>query len=259
MKRIFICLFLAIVLAGISVSAAKSVPVQIDGTKLPVSGQLSDGVTSIPLRALAEQNDGSIYWDSARRAAVATWDGHTIIAPIGSGLITVDNENYSGQITLEKGRTIVPLRAVLAACGDTVVWDSYLHGAAITSAGAPYDAQNLFWLSQIISAESQGQPYEGQIAVGNVICNRVENPDYPNSIPGVIFDRKDGVQFEPVGNGSIHLPPTPQAFRAAKDVLDGHVVTPVCQYFFNPKLSTGQWIISNCTYDRTIGSHDFYR
>lgn len=259
MKRIFLCLCLVFLLAGIPVSAAKWVPVQIDGTKLPVSGQLSDGVTSIPLRALAEQNDGSIYWDSARRAAVASWDGHTIVAPIGYGQITVDNVNYSGRVTLEQGRTIVPLRSVLTACGNQVVWDPYLHGAAITSASAPYDAQDLYWLSHIISSESQSQPYDGQIAVGNVICNRVENPDYPNSIPGVIFDRKDGVQFEPVGNGSIHLPPTPQSIKAAKDVLDGRVVTPVCQYFFNPKLSTGQWIVSNCTYDRTIGSHDFYR
>lgn len=49
---------------------------------------------------------------------------------------------------------------------------------------------DLYWLSRIISAESRGESLKGQIAVGNVVLNRVEEDDFPDTIPAVIFDRK---------------------------------------------------------------------
>lgn len=70
----------------------------------------------------------------------------------------------------------------------------YLSGAAVTSPDAPYNAVDYYWLSRIISAESQGEPLEGQIAVGNVVLNRVESDQFPDTIAGVVFDQKYAVQ-----------------------------------------------------------------
>ena len=42
-------------------------------------------------------------------------------------------------------------------------------------------------LARLISAEARGEPYEGQVAVGAVVLNRVEHPSFPNSIAGVIY------------------------------------------------------------------------
>ena len=75
----------------------------------------------------------------------------------------------------------------------------------MTSPGAAYDAGELYWLSRIICAESGAESMSGQIAVGNVILNRVRSGSFPNTVEGVIFDRKDAVQFEPVSNGRVYL------------------------------------------------------
>ena len=144
----------------------------------------------------------------------------------------------------------VTLACVLLVCG--------MGGAAVTSPGAKYNAVQLYWLSRIISAESQGESLQGQIAVGNVVLNRVKSKDFPNSIPAVIFDTKGGVQFEPVSNGTLYQAPTAQSVTAAKRALDGERPVGNCLYFYAPALSKGVWISTNRTYYTTIGCHRFY-
>ena len=56
----------------------------------------------------------------------------------------------------------------------------------------------------MISAESQGEPLVGQLAVGNVVLNRVAHQNYPDTIREVVFDDHYGVQFEPVSNGTVY-------------------------------------------------------
>ena len=84
-----------------------------------------------------------------------------------------------------------------------------------------YSEEDLYWLARIISAESRGEPLEGQIAVGNVVLNRVDSDNYPDTIKEVIFDRNHGVQFEPVENGTVYDDPTPTSVLAAKLALEG--------------------------------------
>ena len=98
----------------------------------------------------------------------------------------------------------------------------------------------------------------GQIAVGNVVLNRVKDPDYPDTIYGVIFDRNYGVQFEPVLNGSIYAEPTESAVAAAKLCLEGVDLSRGSIYFYDPAKAQSSWIGQNCTYVMTIGTHKFY-
>ena len=121
-----------------------------------------------------------------------------------------------------------------------------------------HSADDLYWLSRIISAESRGENMTGQIAVGNVVLNRVAAKEFPNTIPAVIFDRKHDVQFTPVSNGTVYLPPTAKSVEAAKRVLNGENTAGKALYFYAPALSQGTWINANRAYLKTIGCHRFY-
>lgn len=120
-------------------------------------------------------------------------------------------------------------------------------------------SEDLYWLSRIIHAEAQGESYEGKVAVGNVIMNRVNNGKFPNTIKGVVFDKQDGyTQFSPVIDGTIYNTPNAESIKAATAVLNGARPVGNALYFLNPRKSTNFWIIQNRQYIKTIGLHDFY-
>ena len=238
-------------------AAARTVPVTVDDALLRQTCYLESGSTLVPLRGLLELLGGwTVSWQSGQ--AVATNGGRAIQARPGASSFTVNGVSRSGAVSLRNGRTYVPLRPLCEALGLSVQWDSDLGGAAVRSGKArSYDAEDLYWLSRIISAESRGESLEGQIAVGNVV-NRVRSTEFPESVQAVVFDRKDGVQFEPVSNGSVYDEPTARSVLAAKAALAGTDIVGDCLYFYAPALSQGTWIRSNRTYYTTIGCHRFY-
>lgn len=127
-----------------------------------------------------------------------------------------------------------------------------------TSRGASREDE-LYWLSRIIHAEAQGEPYEGKVAVGNVILNRIKSKDFPNTVYGVVFDVQYGyTQFSPVIDGSIYNTPNEESIRAAKAALNGERPVGDALYFLNPKKATNFWIVENRKFFMTIGDHDFY-
>lgn len=257
--RRFLCGLLTAAALALPAQASRTVPVQVDGETLSGTSYLEQGVTYVPLRDLLDALGGwDLKWDSQAQAAVAVSGSARLTADPAENTVTVDGRDYDAQVVVTNGRTYVPLRLVTEALGGTAEWDPYLRGAAVTSAGAEHDAVDLYWLSRIISAESGGEPLRGQIAVGNVVLNRVSSREFPNTIPGVIFDRVDAVQFEPVENGTIYRAPTAQAVEAARRVLDGESVIGTAMYFYAPALSQGVWINANRIYYQTIGCHRFY-
>ena len=259
MKRELLCGLLAAASLSLPVQAARAVPVQVDGSVLKSGSYVEQGVTYVPLRYLLDAMGGwTVSWDSQAQEAIAVSGSARLAADPAEDTITIGGQEYAGRVTVENGRTYVPLRLVAEALGGGAAWDPYLGGAAVTSAGAAHDAADLYWLSRIISAESGGESMEGQIAVGNVVLNRVASREFPDTIPGVIFDRVDGVQFEPVSNGTVYNAPTAQAMEAARRVLAGENVIGSAMYFYAPALSKGVWINANRTYHKTIGCHRFY-
>ncbi len=119
---------------------------------------------------------------------------------------------------------------------------------------------DLYWLARIIHAESQGEPYQGQVAVGNVVLNRVRSGNFPNSVYGVIFEYFGSIpQFSPVADGSIYNNPSAQSTKAADEAYWGAKPVGNALYFFNPKKAAGSWIVNNRKYMTTIGNHAFYQ
>ena len=122
-----------------------------------------------------------------------------------------------------------------------------------------YKRQDVYWLSHIINAEAGNQPMDGQIAVGNVVLNRVADERFPNSVKEVVFDRRSGVaQFSPTADGRISLTPDEDAELAAKLAFEGYAPVGESLYFINPSACNASWFNSRLTYTATIGDHVFY-
>lgn len=112
---------------------------------------------------------------------------------------------------------------------------------------------DLYMLSRMISAEARGEPYEGQVAVGAVILNRVNHPSFPNTISGVLY--QPGA-FSALMDGQYDQPIADISRRAAKDALNGWDPSGGAIYYYNPAKSTNKWIFSRPTIC-TIGKHVF--
>lgn len=112
---------------------------------------------------------------------------------------------------------------------------------------------NVDMLARIISAESRGEPYEGQVAVGAVILNRVEHPSFPDTLSGVIY--QPGA-FTAITDGQIDQPVSESSYRAARDALNGIDPSGGAIYYYNPDKTQNKWIRSRPVI-RRIGRHLF--
>ena len=108
-------------------------------------------------------------------------------------------------------------------------------------------------LARIISAESRGESYEGQVAVGAVVLNRVEHPSFPNTISGVVYQPR---AFTAVTDGQIDEPVAESCYRAARDALNGWDPSGGAVYYFNPDKTNDQWMRTRPVIKR-IGNHLF--
>ena len=131
-----------------------------------------------------------------------------------------------------------------------------IDGATANALGINIGTQNnndLYLLAKCIYAESRGEVYEGMVAGGAVILNRVNSPDFPNTVYGVIYQPW---AFSAVNDGQINLEPNQTAYKAAQDALNGWDPTYGCLFYYNPKVATSSWIYSRQVVI-TIGNHVF--
>lgn len=106
-------------------------------------------------------------------------------------------------------------------------------------------------LANIIYCEAGGEPYAGQLAVGSVVINRLLSSKYPDTLVGVIYQKK---QFSPVASGRLELAlamnkATASCYRAADEAMSGITNVGSCLYFRTP--------IEGLT-GISIGGHIFY-
>lgn len=106
-----------------------------------------------------------------------------------------------------------------------------------------------YLLGAIIQCESDGEPYEGKLAVGSVVLNRVKSSYFPNTISGVIYQ---GGQFSPVASGRLayrlEAGVNNVCLQAAQEVLNGNIT--IGSLYFR----TNNGIIQGTV----IGNHVFY-
>ena len=242
--------------------------VTVNGKTLSEPGVMMNGTLYLPLRAFANSlGNASVSYNSSTKTATLQMPGLYLTATDG-GFVTYANDRplfaFSPNVLMSNGRMYLPSSVLTKALGVEITSQTR---TAVTVSGSYtpllhaskfYREDEVYWLSKIISAESAGESLIGQIAVGDVILNRVKSPLYPNTIYGVIFDRKYGVQFSPILDGSIYKDPTYTATLAAKICLEGTSLSDNAMFFLNPRVAQSNWIVKSREYAYSIGGHDFY-
>jgi len=250
------------------VGSYASVPITRNGSGLGIKSLIINDTYYVPVRAFIGSVNPSMTVSYSTSAKTLTVSGGGLYLTASDGSYAVyANDRVLFDMTparlMSDGRVYIPAKTLAKALGLTLgeKGTSLEFSGSIKPilSGARFYAEDaVYWLSRIISAESRGEPLVGQIAVGNVIMNRVRSKSFPNTIWGVIFDRKYGVQFSPVANGTIYEAPAYTATLAAKICLEGFSVSDEILYFLAPRYATSSWISKNRPYVFTVQNHEFY-
>lgn len=126
-------------------------------------------------------------------------------------------------------------------------------GSSQTGSSGGTASGDVALLAKVISAEARGEPYDGQVAVGAVILNRIAHPSFPNTLAGVVYEPG---AFTCMVDGQIDQPIASSAYQAARDALNGADPSGGAIYYFNPVTATSAWIWSRPLLT-VIGKHRF--
>ena len=150
---------------------------------------------------------------------------------------------------------IIFLSICLIIAISTIVFLGSSFGEQNISYAATSNSSDMQLMARAINGEARGEPYEGQVAVGAVILNRVKSSKFPNTIAGVIY--QPGA-FTAVADGQINQPISENStvYKAAQDAKNGWDPTNGCTYYFNSQTATNKWIWSRPLV-KTIGKHRF--
>ena len=156
---------------------------------------------------------------------------------------------------LKNLRKIMLVMCILLIIGTIFTIVSDQNKLENTSYAKATNSSDIQLMARAINGEARGEPYEGQVAVGAVILNRVKSSQFPNSISGVIYQAG---AFTAVSDGQINSPISENStvYKAARDAINGWDPTGGCIYYFNPDTATNKWIWSRPLV-KTIGKHRF--
>jgi N-acetylmuramoyl-L-alanine amidase len=116
--------------------------------------------------------------------------------------------------------------------------------------------KDIYLISQVVSAESESEPYKGKVAVASVILNRLRDPQFPKTVQGVIKQKR---AFSCIINGNINKIPDEDSYRAVLDALHGADPTYKAVFYYNPKIATSKWMIKfHKKNTQVIGNHVFF-
>jgi len=225
----------------------------------------------VPAASLATLFGASVEWDQDNQEiTIVTAYGNEIVLGIGVPVVYYDGARYVMDAVplLEEGRTYVPLRHAADLLRAKVTWDqdgqvaqliridgeeTYVPALAAHEA-EPYSEEDYLLLAKLTMVEAGYEGYEGQLAVANVILNRVKDPRFPDTIRDVIYA---GKQFPPAHNGLLdEAEPNESVLKAVKDAFNGKNNVEDAVYFHNPRVSNGPYWKSLETV-ATIGNHRF--
>lgn len=246
-----------------------TVPLYLNGIKV-ADGYMFDGTAYTSVRSLTEALDkeADISWDAETSTVDVTDEGLELSATVGDYYICANGRYLLAEdgVILYDDIVIVPVRSLAEVFGAEVEWDEESSSVGIIADGLTmiesgddfYDETDLYWLSRLINSEAGNQSMLGKIAVGDVVMNRVASDTCPDTVYGVIFDSKYGVQFSVVSTGGIYMEPNEESVIAAKICLEGGNIAGDAIYFVNPDTGSTLWFRTTRTYVGTFGVHDFY-
>jgi YD repeat-containing protein len=251
--------------------------VNVNGSSIQASVILDNNYQMVP--AVWFQNlSANVTWNEQHSSAVVSSNDTIVGFPTGQSFTDYDlnglNEWKQDQLNTtnynHQGRIYVPLAYTAQKLGMQVTYDAQskitsIHDAAtttITDSQQSASSDDVHWLNQITEAEASGESYKGKLAVAATVLNRVDSPDFPDSIKKTIFQvtTNKGVssyQFSPVRDDRIHnVTPSKDTIKAVKAALSGEDPTEGAVVFYNPDKTDNQWVRSR-EVTATIGNHIF--
>lgn len=166
------------------------------------------------------------------------------------------NGSVDGIFGTETKKAVVSFQKANGLTPDGIAGKKTLAALGINSNNNSYSgfaSSDYELLARIISAEARGEPYQGQVAVGAVVLNRIEHPSFPDTVSGVVYQKG---AFSCLNDGQFYEPIADSAYKAASDALNGYDPSGGAIYYYNPAKSTNKWIFSRKIIT-TIGKHRF--
>ena len=238
--------------------------------KTATQGFIEEGCAMVPLRGIATAlGCNFVEWNEKEKSVFFGDDNNKIKVYVNNNIAIVNGkkETMPESVILDDGTTYISARFIGTALGADVSWNEKTHTVKLFKPNhtvredlidTSYTKSDMEWLAKIVHAEAQGESNSGKVAVANVVLNRKESDEFPDTIYSVIFDREFGVQFTPVANGTIYNSPSIESYHAAKQALFGENIAGESLYFCNPSISTNYWIMNNRPFYTKIGNHNFY-
>jgi len=209
---------------------------------------LDDGRMYVPVRDAAELFHAKVAWDGGARI-VRLESVPSVSVTEETDVAAILEQIGIGEAELLKRNGLDHPDEIKAGTTLRILLPSFWEREA-----APFTEEDFELLAKITMVEAGDESYEAQLAVANVILNRVKDPRFPNTIRDVIYA---GKQFPPAHNGLLDKSvPSETARRAAKDALNGKNNIQDAVYFYNPKVTKGKFWDS-LTVVATVGSHRF--
>lgn len=170
-------------------------------------------------------------------------DGLSFTAAVGAEYC-VCNGRYlyvDGGVLAKDGMVILPVEMLAKCLGVSAAWDRVQWMVSVDtedmqpleSGDTYYNETDVYWLSRVIYAEAGDAPLAEQMAIGNVVLNRMADDEVfadQDNVYDVIFAKN---QFDVVINGMIYMEPNDSARLAAMLVIEGADVTGGATYFSN--------------------------
>jgi N-acetylmuramoyl-L-alanine amidase len=214
-------------------------------------------------------NSDTSYRSSQLRYNVQKGDSLWVIAERNNVLVSeIISENNLQTNILQIGQILLlPSKSKRSNLASQVTTTSSLKNSLNKTALRPagmekssfsYTDEEYEMLAKLIEAEAENQPFQGKVAVGSVVMNRIKDDWFPDTIEEVIFQKSNRLyQFSPVGNGRFNrVSPSDDSYQAAKAALGGEDPTDGALYFYNPDIATDRWIRTR-TVVKEIGQHSF--
>lgn len=271
-RLLFYVAVVGLSLMGMNAKAQTPLDIKLNGSYIKTASQgfIEEGSAMVPVRCISEAfGCDEIKWNEKERAVSVEENGENLVFYIDKDKALVNGkwEKMPNEAKIVDGRTYVGVRFLSDFFDADVNWNGLTHTVELSKKGFTpknehiddsYTSADLEWLAKIVHAEAGGEPNKGKIAVGNVVMNRIESNDFPDTVYDVVFDRKYGVQFTPVANGAIYNNPSRDSYHSAKKALFGENVVGKSLYFCNTAISTNFWIVNNRPFFTQIGKHSFY-
>lgn len=187
-------------------------------------------------------------------------------ACIYSGMALVIDENakntYGGNYTVASGDSLYKIAAkygisvsTLKSCNglsaDRIYIGQKLLVEGSENSGA-LSENDIYMMAKMIYAEARGESYQGQVAVGAVIMNRIKSSAFPNTMRGVLFQNK---QFSAVDDGQYSMTPNATALQAAREAAGGADPTYGSLFYWNPQKAPNNSFLNAKPIVVTIGNH----